>query len=96
MDPRHDYVQKILLEYINFPDTDDSDSDFDPDEYESTDSDEGEFDDSEEEPETDLSHLDPANIITNGLYPHEKDPYHCPPGPLQVETVTMRPKGKAR
>ena len=39
--------------------------------------------------ETDLTHLDPRNIITRGLYKQEQDPYHCPPGRLVVETVKI-------
>ena len=63
MDPK-DFVQKIFLEYLNYPDTDDSDSDFDPDEYESSDSEtDDDFVDSDEEPETDLEHLNPENIL---------------------------------
>ena len=36
---RTEFIQKIFLAHLHFPDTDDSDSDFDPDEYESSDSD---------------------------------------------------------
>ena len=56
MDPRHkDFVQKILLEYLNnpqylcYPETDDSDSDYEPDDCESS---EDDYEDSEEDPET--------------------------------------------
>ena len=65
MDPRDtEFIQKIFLAHLHFPDTDDSDSDFDPDEYESSDSDtDDDFQDSEEEPEDDLSHIDPKNIL---------------------------------
>ena len=72
MDPN--YPSK-LKHYLYFPESDeDSDSDFDPDEYESSDSEtDDDFEDSDEEEETDLSHLDPANVITAGLYPHERE-----------------------
>ena len=66
------YVQKIFLKYINYPETDDSDSDFEPDDYESSASEDDEFEDSEEDDEDDLDHLDPANVITGGLLPHER------------------------
>ena len=61
MDPKFEFVQKLFLDTLNFPESDDSDSDFDPDEYES--SSEEEFIDSEEEPEIDLSHIDESNIL---------------------------------
>jgi hypothetical protein len=93
MDERHkDFIQKILLEYLNnpqylcYPETDDSDSDYEPDDGEESEED---YEDSEEEPETDLSHLDRSNIITRGLYQQERDPYYSPPGPLVVETVKV-------
>ena len=93
MDPRHkDFVQKILLEYLNnpqylcYPETDDSDSDYEPDDCESS---EDDYEDSEEDPETDLTHLEPRNIITRGLYSQEQYPYHCPPGRLVLETVKI-------
>ena len=65
MDQRDtEFIQKIFLAHLHFPDTDDSDSDFDPDEYESSDSyTDDDFQDSEEEPEEDLSHIDPKNIL---------------------------------
>ena len=60
MDERHkEFIRKILLEYMNhpqylcYPETDDSDSDFEPDSDESSDED---FEDSDEEPEEDLTH----------------------------------------
>ena len=61
MDPRFEFVQKLFLDTLNFPESDDSDSDFDPGEYES--SSEEEFVDSEEGPEIDLSHIDESNIL---------------------------------
>ena len=61
MDPRFEFVHKLFLDTLNFPESDDSDSDFDPNEYES--SSEEEFIDSEEEPEKDLSHIDESNIL---------------------------------
>ena len=78
MDPN--YPSK-LKHYLHFPESDeDSDSDFDPDEYESSDSEtDDDFEDSDEEEETDLTHLDPANVITSGLYPHERE--SAPPTP---------------
>ena len=37
MDPqKYEFIQKIFLAQLHFPETDDSDSDFDPDEYESS------------------------------------------------------------
>ena len=62
MDPRFEFVQKLFLDTLNFPESDDSDSDFDPDEYESS-SEEEEFSDSGEETEEDLSHIDENNIL---------------------------------
>ena len=59
MDSRVEFLQKILQELPQVPDTDSSDSDFDPDEYESSETDE----DSEGEPETDLTHIDLKNIV---------------------------------
>ena len=70
MDPNY---PSRLNDYLHFPESDeDSDSDFDPDEYEISDSEtDDDFVDSEEDEETDLTHLDPANVITAGMYPHE-------------------------
>ena len=69
MDPNY---PSRLKHYLHFPESDeDSDSDFDPEEFESETDDD--FKDSDEEEETDLSHLDPANVITAGLYPHERE-----------------------
>ena len=67
MDPNY---PSRLKDYLHFPESDeDSDSDFDPDEYESSDSEtDDDFEDSDEDEETDLTHLDPANVITSGLY----------------------------
>ena len=77
MDPNY---PSRLNDYLHFRESDDdSDSDFDPDEYESSDSEtDDDFEDSDEDEETDLSHLDPANVITAGLYPHEREE---PPNP---------------
>jgi len=69
MDPNY---PSTLKHYLHFPESDeDSDSDFDPEEFESETDDE--FEDSAEEEETDLTHLDPTNVITAGLYPHERE-----------------------
>jgi len=69
MDPNY---PSRLKHYLHFPESDeDSDSDFDPEEFESETDDE--FEDSAEEEETDLTHLDPTNVITAGLYPHERE-----------------------
>ena len=69
MDPNY---PSRLKDYLHFPESDeDSDSDFDPEEFESETDDE--FEDSAEEEETDLTHLDPTNVITAGLYPHERE-----------------------
>ena len=46
--------QKLFLDTLNFPESDDSDSDFDPDEYESSSEEEEEFIDSGEETEEDF------------------------------------------
>ena len=80
MDPNY---PSRLNDYLHLPESDDdSDSDFDPDEYEGSDSEtDDDFEDSDEDEETDLTHLDPANIITGGLYPHERQQ---PPGPTQT------------
>ena len=61
MDSRVEFLQKILQELLQFPDTDSSDSDFDPDEYESSASEMDE--DSEGEPETHQTHIDLKNIV---------------------------------
>ena len=69
MDPNY---PSRLNDYLHFPESDDdTDSDFDPEDY-ATSEDDDEFEDSAEEDEDDLSHLDPANVITAGLYPHEQ------------------------
>ena len=72
MDPNY---PSRLNDYLHFRESDDdSDSDFDPDEYESSDSEtDDDFEDSDEDEETDLTHLDTANIITGGLYPQERE-----------------------
>ena len=68
-------VQKLFADSLDFPESDDSDSDFDPDEYESDDSDtDDDFEDSGEEPEQDLTHIDPRNILQ-------------PPTPLNSSTI---------
>ena len=75
MDPKY---PSRLNDYLHFPESDDdSDSDFDPQEYESSCTDDDEYEDSGEE-ETDLSHLDPANVILGGMLPHEwvEEVYH--------------------
>ena len=70
MDPNY---PSRLNDYLHFPESDDdTDSDFDPEDY-ATSEDDDEFEDSAEEDEDDLSHLDPANVITAGLYPHERE-----------------------
>ena len=58
---RFEFVQKLFLDTLKFPESDDSDFDFDPDECES--SSEEEFSDSGEETEDDLSHIDENNIL---------------------------------
>ena len=80
MDPKDfEFIQKIFLAQLHFPDTDDSDSDFDPDEYESSDSDtDDDFQDSEEEPEEDLTHIDPNNIIQPFQPPDSDTIYNKP------------------
>ncbi len=70
MDPKY---PSRLNDYLHFPESDDdSDSDFDPEDYASSCTDDDEFEDSAEEDENDLSHLDPANVILGGMFPHEK------------------------
>ena len=80
MDPKY---PSRLNDYLHFSESDDdSDSDFDPEEYESSDSEtDDDFEDSEEDEETDLSHLDPANVIKGGLLPHEREEPPKPPNP---------------
>ena len=80
MDPNY---PSRLNDYLHFRESDDdSDSDFDPDEYESSDSEtDDDFEDSDEEEETDLTHLDPANIITGGMFPQEREETPKPPNP---------------
>ena len=64
-------IQKLLFTHYSIPEegpgsseSTDSDSDWDPDEYESSDSGtDDDYVDSEEEEETDLTHIDPQNII---------------------------------
>ena len=79
MDPKdYKFIQKIFLEQLHFPETDDSDSDFNPDEYESSDSDtDDDFQDSEEEPEEDLTHIDPKNIL-QPFQPPDSDTIYKP------------------
>ena len=63
METRVELLQKILLSLLQAPDTDSSDSDYDPSESESDD----DYEDSEEEIETDLTHIDPKNILGTWL-----------------------------
>ena len=58
METRDELLQKILQELRHLPDTDSSDSDYEPSESETDD-----YEDSEEEVETDLTHIDPKNIL---------------------------------
>jgi|TARA_B110000211_G_scaffold88315_1_gene103434 hypothetical protein len=82
MDPNY---PSRLNDYLHFPESDDdTDSDFDPEDY-ATSEDDDEFEDSAEEDEDDLSHLDPANVITAGLYPHERG-FKVPPKSAIVPT----------
>ena len=80
MDPKdYEFIQKIFLAQLHFPETDDSDSDFDPDEYESSDSNtDDDFQDSEEEPEEDLTHIDPKNILQPFQPPNSDTIYNKP------------------
>ena len=84
MDPnKYEFIQKIFLDQLHFPDTDDEDSDFDPDEYESSDSDtDDDFQDSEEEPEEDLTHIDPKNIL-QPLNPPDSDTIYNKPATIR-------------
>ena len=59
MDSRVEFLQKILQELLQVPDTDSSDSDYEASESETDD----DYEDSEGEPETDLTHIDPKNIL---------------------------------
>ena len=75
----NEFIQKIFLAQLHFPDTDDEDSDFDPDEYESSDSNtDDDFQDSEEEPEEDLTHIDPENILQPFQPPDSDTIYNKP------------------
>ena len=70
METRAELLQKILQELLQAPETDSSDSDYEPSESETDD-----YEDSEEEVETDLTHIDPKNILgtwTAPVIPKEK------------------------
>ena len=75
MDPKFEFVQKLFLDPIPFPDTDSDDSDFDSDDYESSDSGtDDDFEDSEEEEETDFSHIELKNVIGRFKPPERINP----------------------
>ena len=58
MESRVELIKLILQELLQASDTDSSDSDYEASESESDD-----YEDSEEETETDLTHIDPKNIL---------------------------------
>ena len=58
METRVELIKLILQELLQASDTDSSDSDYEASESESDD-----YEDSEEETETDLTHIDPKNIL---------------------------------
>ena len=62
MESRVELIKSILQELLQVPDTDSSDSDYEASESESDD-----YEDSEEETETDLTHIDPKNILGTWL-----------------------------
>ena len=63
MESRVELLQKFLQELPQLPDTDSSDSDYEPSESETDD----DYEDSEEEIETDLTHIDPKNVLGTWL-----------------------------
>ena len=68
MESRVELIKSILQELLQVPDTDSSDSDYEASESETDDA-------YEEEPETDLTHIDPKNILgtwTAPVIPKEK------------------------
>ena len=62
METRVELIKLILQELLQASDTDSSDSDYEASESESDD-----YEDSEEETETDLTHIDPKNILGTWL-----------------------------
>ena len=62
METRVELIKFILQELLQASDTDSSDSDYEASESESDD-----YEDSEEEAETDLTHIDPKNILGTWL-----------------------------
>ena len=66
METRVELIKLILQELLQASDTDSSDSDYEASESESDD-----YEDSEEETETDLTHIDPKNILGTWTDPKE-------------------------
>ena len=72
MDPTYEFLRKLLLHSIPLSESSDSDSDYDSDDYDSSDT-VDDFEDSDEEPETDLRHLERKNIIGPWNHPLPKE-----------------------